>query len=111
MYYQRLHIYSWRRNSFISRLRLLRRILHAGNVVRQSGANGNFSWFLNLVVLRVRQLDNFTFWVTNLANILALLFLAFYLQVDKDPQGYVLTGVLISMTIAGWISNRKSLTA
>ena len=75
------------------------------------GLMGIFLGFLNLVVLRVKQLDNFTFWVTNLANFLALLFIAFYLQVDKDPQGYILAGLLILMTITAWTNNLKSLNA
>ena len=75
------------------------------------GLMGIFLGFLNLVVLRVKQLDNYTFWVTNLANILALLFVAFYLQVDKDPQGYMLAGVLILMTVGAWTSNHKSVNA
>ncbi len=56
----------------------------------------------NLVVLRANLHDRFSRVVIHLVNLLTLAFVLFYLQVDTDPQGYVMGAIVLVMVFSQW---------
>lgn len=69
-----------------------------------------FVAFLNLVASRMVRLgttDLVVRHLTNLANVITLVFVVVYLQVDRDPPGFVMLALIVVVTVGAWRGQRE----